>query len=244
MLKRFMGFVGLLLILACSIAFQIKLVHADSILQSNNYKLDETIVGAGGLDNSSSSNYQISIGHSDLAIGESASSNYIIEAGSKTTPDPTLSFIVGNANANFTTFSPNEPSTATASFSVINYTSSGYIVQIFGDPPTYGDHTITAIATPFTSSIGQEQFGINLVANTIPASFGANPDNGQFGFGSVTENYNSDGYFRYEDGGTIAMAQKSSGLTVYTISYLVNVASITPGGQYTSNQTLVIVGTY
>ena len=43
---------------------------------------------------------------------------------------------------------------------------------------------------------------------------------------------------------TIASAPKSSGATVYTISYIVNVNSFTPGGVYTSGQTLLCTGTY
>jgi hypothetical protein len=76
-------------------------------------------------------------------------------------------------------------------FSVLNYTSYGYVVQIFGDPPTNGTHTIVPMSTTGASQISEEQFGINLVANTVPSSIGANPDNGQFGFGSVESNYNT-----------------------------------------------------
>ena len=40
------------------------------------------------------------------------------------------------------------------------------------------------------------------------------------------------------------MAGKSSGITNYTITYLLNVAGLTPGGEYRSDQTLVVLGTY
>lgn len=213
-------------------------------LQSSNYTIDEPTLGSGGLDQSSSANYQISNATNDLSVGNAASANYQIEAGSKTTADPTLSFSINNANANFNDFSSTAPSTATANFSVSNYTSYGYIVQIFGEPPTNGDHVISPMISNDSSKIGIEQFGINLVANTAPASFGANPNNGQFGFGSISSNYATANSYRYNNGDTIAYAAKSSGVTIYTISYLVNVASITPGGKYTSDQTIVITGTY
>jgi hypothetical protein len=213
-------------------------------LQSNNYIIDEPTLGSGGLDQSSSSNYKISNATNDLSIGNATSSNYQIEAGSTTTSDPALSFSISNANANFSDFSPTIASTATANFSVSNYTSYGYVVQIFGQPPTNGSHIITPLSTSDTSKIGIEQFGINLVANTLPISFGSNPNNGQFGFGSISSNYSTANNFRYNNGDTIAYAAKSSGVTIYTISYLVNVASITPGGKYSSNQTIVVTGTY
>lgn len=215
-----------------------------SALQSNNYIIDEPTLGSGGLEQSSSSNFKIINATNDLAVGNASSSNYQIEAGSITSPDPMLSFVVNNGNANFSTFSATTPATAISSFSVSNYTSYGYVVQIFGDPPTNGDHTISPLTENASSQIGMEQFGINLVANTSPVSFGSNPNNGQFGFGSISSNYATANSYRYNEGETIAYAAKSSGVTIYTISYLVNVASITPGGQYTSNQTIVITGTY
>lgn len=243
MLKRPMGRVkSLYLPIYC-----ICLIFAASpvaALQSNNYIIDEPTLGSGGLDQSSSTNYQINNATNDLSIGNASSSNFQIDAGSNTTPDPTLSFSVNNANANFNDFSSTDSSTATANFSVSNYTSYGYVVQIFGDPPTNGDHVIAPMTSNNNTQIGIEQFGINLVANTLPVSFGTNPNNGQFGFGSISSNYATANSFRYNNGETIAYASKSSGVTIYTISYLVNVASITPGGQYTSKQTIVITGTY
>jgi hypothetical protein len=146
--------------------------------------------------------------------------------------------------ANFGTLTATQARTAVATFSVINYTTYGYVVQIFGDPPTFDSHTIDAMSTLGTSSPGTEQFGINLVANTSPSSFGSNPDNGQFGFGSVASNYSVANEFYYQNGDVIAQASKDSGLTHYTISYLVNVESLTPGGTYAANQTLVVTGTY
>jgi hypothetical protein len=100
------------------------------------------------------------------------------------------------------------------------------------------------MSTTTTSQIGVEQFGINLVANTSPTSFGANPDNGQFGFGSITANYATANNYRYVDGETVAQATKNSGVTTYTISYVTNVATLTPGGQYSADQTIIVTGTY
>jgi hypothetical protein len=94
------------------------------------------------------------------------------------------------------------------------------------------------------SMVGAEQFGINLVANTQPESFGANPDQGQFGAGSASPNYGTSNQYRYVNGETIATSPKSSGITTYTVSYIINVGSLTPGGQYTSNQAIVCTPTF
>ena len=243
MSKRLAWWTSLLMVLALSVSCGATAVYAE-FLQSQNYRFDETIIGVGDLNQSSSANFQATNATGDLAIGNSSSSSYQVEAGSQTTPDPTLSFNISNGNVNFGSFSATSATVTTAQFSVINYTSYGYVVQIIGNSPKNSSHTISAMSTTGPSQPGNEQFGINLVANTSPASFGANPDNGQFGFGTVASNYGTPNNYRYVSGETIALAPKSSGITIYTISYLVNVNSLTPGGQYSGNQTIIITGTY
>jgi len=213
-------------------------------LQSPNYRLEESTLGAGGLNQSNSASYQGSSSVGDVGSGDAASANYQIKQGSQTTNDPTLSFTINNGTANLGDFSPATATTTTSSFSVANYTSYGYAVQVIGDPPKNGNHTIAAMSSTDTSHTGTEQFGINLVANTSPSSVGANPDHGQFGEGTAAPNYATSNSFRYVPGETIATSPKSSGVTQYTITYLVNVGSLTPGGKYTSNQAIVVTGTY
>jgi hypothetical protein len=224
-----------------------KLILADT-LKSSSYQFDETIVGGGGLIQSSSNNYQSASSIGDTAIGNSASGNYQIDSGHLTTPDPSLLFSVNSATS-FGAFSPSAAQTATSTFTVSNYTSYGYTVQIAGATPTNGPHAIDAMGTdalggPQASVPGIEQFGINLVANTSPASVGANPSQSIFGVGEAATNYDTPNVYRYVSGETIATAPKSSGVTTFTITYILNVRSLTPGGQYTSNQQLVCIATY
>jgi len=243
MSKRLSGWIVIALIFAFCVTIKSSNVYADP-LQSANYRLDESVVGVGDLNRASSANYLAVNATGDLTVGTAASSNFQIEAGSKTSPDPVLSFSLTSGAVNFGVFTPSNATVATASFSVSNYTSYGYVVQITGSSPSNGVHTINAMTTTDDSIPGTDQFGINLVANTSPVSFGSNPNNGQFGFGSVSTNYNTPNKYRYINGETIALATKSSGMTTYTISYLINVASLTPGGKYTSNKTIIITGTY
>lgn len=231
------------LIVTYSFGVMVTTTYAET-LQSPNYKFDESTLGAGGLVQSNSANYQASSSIGDLATGNAASSNFQVESGSKTTNDPALSFSIPGTGANFGSFSPTSAAVTTSNFSVSNYTAYGYVVQIVGSPPSNGSRTLSAMTTTGASAAGIEQFGINLVANTSPTSVGANPDNGQFGFGTAAPNYGTSNMFRYVSGETIATAPKSSGVTNYTLSYLVNVGSLTPGGEYTSNQTLIVTGTY
>jgi hypothetical protein len=240
LLGRLAGF--FMVALLCGGLF-VGVAYAES-LQSSHYRFDESTVGSGGLIQSNSANFQSSSSIGDTAVGNSKSDNFQVEAGSKTTPDPTLSFGVTSPNATFGNFSATTTATATATFTVSNYTSYGYAVQIVGSPPKNGNHTITAMGTTGTSQTGIEQFGINMVANTSPANFGANPDQGQFGAGVAADDYKVANHFRYVEGETIATAPKTSGVTTFTISYIVNVAPLTPGGQYTSQQSVVCTGTF
>ena len=211
---------------------------------SNNFRFDESTLGAGGLMQSTSTNYMGSSSLSDIGIGSSSSNNYQSSSGSHTSPDPALTFAVLSGSASFGTFTASSTKTATTTFMVSNYTTYGYVVQLYGSTPTHDTHSIDAMSATNTSQVGVEQFGINLVANTSPTSFGANPNNGQFGYGSVMPNYATPDQYRYVNGETIAHATKNSGVTVYTISYVVNVAPLTPGGTYTADQTLIVTGTY
>lgn len=235
--------IGLTLLLACFALHGSIAVKAEP-LQSDNYIIDESSIGVSNLNQSGSASYQVTSATGALSVGNSSSSNFQVDTGTKTTHDPTLSFSIPSGSINFGNFSSTSPAVTTSTFSVVNYTSYGYVVQIVGNSPKNGDHTITAMDETGPSQTGVEQFGINLVANTSPSSFGSNPDNGQFGFGTIASDYSTSNQFRFISGETIALAPKSSGQTNYTISYLVNVNALTPGGQYTCNQVLIVTGTY
>lgn len=242
-MKRIVSGTGICFFLLLCATFASDVVIAQT-LQSPNFRFDESTLGGGGQIQSSSANFQSSSSIGDLAVGESASTNFQVQSGSITTNDPALSFVMNSTNANFGDFTPTASSVATASFSVSNYTSYGYVVQIAGNAPSNGAKTLPAMPLTDDPLIGTEQFGINLVANTIPTSVGANPSYGPFAVGTPTANYGVANKYRYVSGETIASAPKSSGSTTYTLSYMVNVNSVTPGGQYTSNQTLIVTGTY
>ena len=213
-------------------------------LESTNYKFVETSLGGVGLLNTESANYQARAGGAVLGIGNQVGVAYQFNAGHITTPDPALTFTITDSTADFGPFSSAAATTSTTTFEVINYTSYGYIVQVYGTPPQNVSSEIDAMSTTGTSQTGTEQFGINLVANTSPVSFGSNPDNGSFGFGQANNNYDDTNNFRYVSGETLAEAPKTSGKTIYTVSYLINVGALTPGGQYASNQILIVIGTY
>lgn len=218
-------------------------VYADT-LASPNYRFDESTVGAGGLVQSSSANYQGGNTLGDIAVGDASSSNYQITSPARNGADPALAVEINSPAANFGNFSATTASTATASFSVSNYTSYGYVVQVTGNAPANGTDVISPLSTETASNVGHEQFGMNLVANTSPSSVGSNPAQTIFGVGAAAAGYNTPNKFKFNSGDVVAAATKSSGKTTYTISYLVNVAPLTHGGIYKGDQTIIVTGTY
>lgn len=218
---------------------------ASAVLKSSNYQFIETSLGGTGLTSTKSADFQSSQSGGITGVGTSSDGTVKVEAGNLTTNDPALSFSVLSGNVSFGSFSPTATAIANASFEATDYTSYGYIVQVYGTPPTNSSgYQITPMSTTAASEVGIEQYGINLVANTVPQSFGANPNYGQFGSGTVAANYDTANDFRFVSGDEIASSGQSSGQTIYTISYIVNVSDITPGGQYTATQNIICTGTY
>ena len=215
-------------------------------LQSPNYRFSEPSVGAGSLNQSSSASYIGQSGLGDLGVGNAASSNFQINAGSKTNPDPTLSVAITSTLADFGNFSASTPSTATASFTVINYSSYGYAVQLTGSTPTYNGHSISPMATTAASQPGTEQFGINAVLNTSP-SVGADPvqvPSGSMSFDTAASGYNTSNRFQYRSGDIVASSPKQSGETDYTVSMIINISNSTPAGQYSGSFSAVVIPNY
>ncbi len=213
---------------------------------STNLRMYESTVGGGGGNLSSASSTLRSGGDSvgDIGVGDSFSATMGINSGYTTTADPTLAVTVLDSTVDFGNFSTTEATVTTSRFVVTNYTSYGYAVQIIGKPPTNGSHTIAPMATLDASQVGVEQYGINLVANTSPKLVGADPLQGINGQGNAAGDYAIPDNFKFVEGETIATAPKSSGDTTYTITYMVNVTNLTPGGQYAGGSSVIVTGMY
>lgn len=218
------------------------------VYSSTNYQFNESQVGGAGSGLQSSTNYQAFQNAGDLTVGNYTGTNYQIEGGFNTTTQPFLEVFVTSGNLSLGTLSTASAATTTTTFYVRAYLASGYVVRTQGTPPASGNvHTFTALSSPTASSVGTEQFGMNLVANTSPVTFGANPSqvpDSTFGFGTAASGYNTANLYKYNQGDTIASSAKSSGETLFTISYLENISNNTPGGTYTYNQDLVVTATY
>jgi hypothetical protein len=214
---------------------------------SSNFQVNEVFFGSGGELHACSTNYCSKQSAGETAVGNTASPNYQAQAGFNTNRKPYIEFTVSNTNVDLGTLTATSTKTATATFTVKAYLAHGYNVVNASDPPTNNAYTMQALTIPTASSVGTEQFGINLVANTSPTSFGADPQyipNNTFSFGQVTADYSSPDLYKYVKGDSVAQSTSSSSDTTYTVSYIFNISNVTPGGSYVVNHVLVATGTY
>ena len=234
----------LLVALALSMFFPLQVLAQSS---SPNYRLEETFFGTGGELDASSPNYRAQQSVGENTTGNTGSTNFQANAGFNTKEEPYLEVSTTGGATDLGDLSPSAASVTTSTFYVRAYLASGYSVLIVSNPPTYGTEQINSLSSQTASSAGTEQFGINLAVNTSPASFGAIPSqspDSTFGFGYATSNYDDANLYQYIKGDTIARSDKSSGRTNYTISYLYNISTLSPAGEYIFTQDLVVVATY
>jgi hypothetical protein len=225
-------------------------VHADtSQSSSTNYSISGVQIGGNGsAENDCSSSYCAQEEVGDTVDGSASSSSYSAQFGADTTDTPLLEVIVDGGTQELGTLEPTTTATASFGVKVRSYLSNGYAMYITGSPPSQGEHTLTTLDTscPCTSQPGTEQFGINLVANSSP-SIGTDPlqvPSSSYGFGTAEADYDQSNLFKYHSGDEIGNSPVSTGETDYTISMIMNVSNVTPGGHYTSTFNAVVVPSY
>lgn len=215
---------------------------------SATYCVNEAFFGSGGELNACSANYCSKQSAGESGVGNTSSTNFQAQGGFNTNREPFIEFTVSNTNVDLGELTATTTKTATATFTVKAYLSYGYEVVNASDPPSNNSYIMQGITgLPTTSQVGTEQFGINLVANTSPVTFGANPVNlpdNTFAFGQVSNDYDIPNNYHYAKGDVVAFSNKSTSDTQYTISYLFNISHVTPGGTYELHHVLVATATY
>lgn len=217
---------------------------------SNNYSTDQTFFGSGGELNACSTGgtgYCSKQTAGELTVGNTKGTAYQAYAGFNTTDVPFLEFVVTANNINLGLLNTGTTATANGTFSVRAWQAGGYTVVTASDPPRNNNYTLAGLTTPTASAAGTEQFGINLVANTSPATFGAVPQqlpDSTFSFGIAEPGYNTANLYKYVKNDIIARSNSSTSVTTYTVSYIFNIKPSTAGGTYTFNHVLVATGTY
>lgn len=217
--------------------------------QSPNYQIDEVFIGSGGELEMCSDEY-CAQGSAGGTGGSASSSDYGILAGFGSPDEPTLSVIVNNTFIDLGVLNTSGTGAASVGFSVSNYLSDGYVVRVSGNPPSVatgtGRYALTPLNAPNESRPGEEQFGINLVANSVPG-IGASPvqrPDSSFSYGFASIGYDTPNYYKYISGETVAESVRESGQTDYTMTIIANIANSTPGGRYQTTLTIQAIATF
>ncbi len=220
---------------------------------SSNFGVSETFFGSGGDLNTCSTSYCTKQSAGELTVGNTSGTNYQAQAGFNTDRMPWISAAVVTPLVDLGVLSNSTTNSGTAQFKVSAYLTNGYVVQLYGAPPSNGSHILTAMSGG-ASAVGTEQFGLNLTANnvatTTPSVFGSTPvqdpdyPTQPFGFGQAATGYNTANNFKFNSGDVIATSAKSSSYTIFTIAYIANISAVTPGGVYTGYNSIIATGTY
>jgi hypothetical protein len=213
---------------------------------SSNYQVTETQFGSSSTKQTCSSQYCAATSIGDMSAGTSSSTSHTATFGSITPNEPLLEVIVDPGESNLGVLTAETTATKTTTVQIRNYLSSGYVLQIIGDPPKYSNHTLNTPTTPTASDPGTEQFAINAAANTTP-NVGAGPvqmPSSHFSFGVVNDDYHTSNMFKYVSGDVVAHSPAESGRTDYTISMIVNIANNTPAGHYSGDFSAVVIPVY
>lgn len=214
---------------------------------SSNYSVPEASFSSGSGDGSSA-NFQSRGSVGNLGVGNAESANFQTFAGYITPDQEYVELVIPVTVVDMGVLEPGTPGTGTATFSARAYLNDNYIIASLRNPPTSGSSMIDPMTTAAPFDANTEQFGMNLVANTAPVNQGADPapqPNAAFAYGQAAAGYDTANNYRYNAGDIIAESQtRGYGETIFTISYILNITSVTPAGQYTMEQDLVIMATF
>ncbi len=117
----------------------------------------------------------------------------------------------------------------------------GYAITVNGATLTSGGNTITALAAQTASTVGTEQFGLNLRDNATP-NIGADPDGA--GTGTPTGTYNTVDQFRFVTADSVASKGASESFRRYQVAYIANIDTATEAGTYTATMTYIATATF
>lgn len=120
--------------------------------------------------------------------------------------------------------------------------SGGFAITAVGTPMSAGTKIIDSLDQPSISQQGENQFGINLVANT-------NPQIGQLPEGSWTNAVVADDYamtnqFKFTSGDVVAYSPNVSLMKKFTVSYMVNSSKELKAGVYTTTINFIASGRF
>ena len=208
-------------------------------MTSTNYIIWGDVFSSGGSEDSSSASYTIgdTLAEALILSATSTSASYGTKAGFRELyPDQFITFSLGASSVNLGILSYLETKTGSHTMVIHTNATKGYTIVLTGTTLTSGVKTIDPIPPAGSPSIvSDEQFGLNLVANTNP-SVGANVS-GTAPIGAAASPYNTANLFALGNGATVASASNDTNETTFTVSYIANVRLTTEIGNYATQLT-------
>jgi len=132
--------------------------------------------------------------------------------------------------------------TAQSQMAVGTNASGGFAITANGTAPAAGTNVIDSPTVPTPSTLGQNQFGINLVENSVPA-VGGNPE-GDWVNAVPAPGYNEPNKYKYTSGDVVAFSPNVSLMKKYTVSYILNSSKTLRAGVYTTTITYIASGQF
>ena len=132
--------------------------------------------------------------------------------------------------------------TAQSQMAVGTNASRGFAITANGAPLSAGTRVIRSLDTPTSSQQGQNQFGINLVANTAP-TVGTDPE-GEWANAVAAADYGQPDKYTFRSGDIIAYSPNVSLMKKFTVSYIVNSSQTLRAGVYTTTINYIASGRF
>lgn len=132
--------------------------------------------------------------------------------------------------------------TAKSQMAVGTNASGGFAITAQGASMSAGTNVIESLASPTESKLGTNQFGINLVANSLP-SIGGDPE-GVWTNAVVSPDYGIPNHYKYVSGDVVAYSPSVSLMKKFTVSYVVNSRDDLRAGVYSTTITYIASGRF
>lgn len=211
--------------------------------RSDNYEASEAEFGAGAALETCSGSYCARASIGDISGVDGEGTAFTAAFGPLSTDsEPMLEVIIEPGNSDLGILDTDRTATRTMVVHVRSHLAGGYMVQITGDPPRYGDYILDAPVVATESTMGSEQFALNVVANTDP-EVGQDPTltlSDQVVADIIEPNYATPNMFAYTSGDVVARTLSESSQIRYTISMIVNVGGKTPAGHFAGDFAAVV----
>ena len=147
-----------------------------------------------------------------------------------------------NNYADMGQLSPQSTLQAQSQMAVGTNASGGFAITANGTPLSAGTNVIDSPAVPTESKPGNNQFGINLVANNTP-EVGEDPE-GEWANAIASPDYSVPNKYKYVSGDVVAYSPNVSLMKKFTVSYIVNSSKDLRAGVYTTTVTYIASGRF